>query len=159
MTRLVQWDRLIRYTAEDGVNDRFGEPILPESGDEDIAALASKGQLQVKICEGSDGPLSMRPTPRIDTVKTLLGPLKPKDVPIIRCIGLNYKTHILETGRPLPTCPTVFTKPSPSVAAPGEDIPIPRIAQSQCDYEGELVIVIGQEAKNVKEEDALNYVA
>lgn len=66
---------------------------------------------------------------------------------------------VLETGRPLPTCPTVFTKPSPAVANHGEDIPIPAIAQSQCDYEGELVIVIGKDAKNVSEEDALDYVA
>lgn len=40
-----------------------------------------------------------------------------------------------------------------------EDIPIPVIAQSQCDYEGELVFVIGKDAKNVCEEDALDYVA
>lgn len=40
-----------------------------------------------------------------------------------------------------------------------EAIPIPRIAQSQCDYEGELTIVIGRDAKNVSEEDALDYVA
>lgn len=41
----------------------------------------------------------------------------------------------------------------------GEDIPIPKIAQEQCDYEGELVIVIGKDAKNVSEGDALEYVA
>ncbi|KAH7355204.1 hypothetical protein BKA65DRAFT_524830 [Rhexocercosporidium sp. MPI-PUGE-AT-0058] len=159
MAPLVQWNRLVRYIAEDGTTVKFGEPILPESGHEEITALTSKGHLQVKVCEGNDGPLSMRPTARIETVKTLLGPLAPKDVSIIRCIGLNYKTHILETGRPLPTCPTVFTKPSPTVADHGEDIPIPKIAQTQCDYEGELVILIGRDAKNVKEEDALEYVA
>jgi 2-keto-4-pentenoate hydratase/2-oxohepta-3-ene-1,7-dioic acid hydratase in catechol pathway len=66
---------------------------------------------------------------------------------------------VLETGRPLPTCPTVFTKPGPSVANHGEDIPIPKIAQAQCDYEGELVVVIGKDAKNVSQADALDYVA
>jgi 2-keto-4-pentenoate hydratase/2-oxohepta-3-ene-1,7-dioic acid hydratase in catechol pathway len=66
---------------------------------------------------------------------------------------------VLETGRPLPTCPTVFTKPSPAVADHNENIPIPKIAQSQCDYEGELTIVIGKDAKNVTEADALDYVA
>lgn len=68
-------------------------------------------------------------------------------------------TLVLETGRPLPKGPTVFTKPGPAVAGHGEDIPIPVIAQQQCDYEGEFVIVIGKDAKNVKEEDALDYVA
>lgn len=66
---------------------------------------------------------------------------------------------VLETGRALPTCPTVFTKPGPSVADWGEDIPIPKLAQEQCDYEGELVVVIGKTGKNIKEEDALEYVA
>jgi 2-keto-4-pentenoate hydratase/2-oxohepta-3-ene-1,7-dioic acid hydratase in catechol pathway len=66
---------------------------------------------------------------------------------------------VLETGRPLPTCPTVFTKPSPTVADHLEDIPIPKIAQTQCDYEGELTILIGADAKDVSEEDALDYVA
>lgn len=66
---------------------------------------------------------------------------------------------VLETGRPLPSCPTVFTKPGPSVADHGEDIPIPRIAQQQCDYEGELVVLIGKDAKDVSAERALEYVA
>lgn len=67
--------------------------------------------------------------------------------------------QVLEAGRPLPTCPTVFTKPSPAVADYNEDIPVPSIAQSQTDYEGELVVLIGQDAKDVSEADALNYVA
>jgi 2-keto-4-pentenoate hydratase/2-oxohepta-3-ene-1,7-dioic acid hydratase in catechol pathway len=66
---------------------------------------------------------------------------------------------VLETGRALPTCPTVFTKPSPTVADHLEDIPIPKIAQTQCDYEGELTILIGAEAKDISEEGALDYVA
>lgn len=77
---------------------------------------------------------------------------------------LPYDTHVhncsvLEGGRSLPDCPTIFTKPSPSVADHNEDIPIPIMAQSQVDYEGELVIVIGKDAKNVSEADALQYVA
>lgn len=66
---------------------------------------------------------------------------------------------VLETGRALPTCPTVFTKPGPSVADHGEDIPIPPIAQSQCDYEGEMVVLIGRDGKDISEADALSYVA
>ena len=38
-------------------------------------------------------------------------------------------------------------------------VPIPKIAQEQCDYEGELVIVIGRDGKNISEADALSYVA
>ena len=59
----------------------------------------------------------------------------------------------------MPTCPTIFTKPGPSVASHGEDIPVPSMAQDQADYEGELVVVIGKDAKNVSEENALDFVA
>lgn len=41
----------------------------------------------------------------------------------------------------------------------GEPIPIPAITQLQCDYEGELVVLIGKDAKDVTAEDALDYVA
>ena len=71
----------------------------------------------------------------------------------------RYDATVLETGRALPTCPTVFTKPGPSVADWGEDIPIPQLAQEQCDYEGELVVVIGKAGKNISEERALEHVA
>lgn len=58
-----------------------------------------------------------------------------------------------------PKYPTLFTKPSPSVAGHGEKIPIPSIAQAQCDYEGELTVLIGKSGKNISERDALDYIA
>ena len=92
-SRLVHWDHLVRYIPKGEVQVEFGEPILTNTADEGIIELASKGKLQVKICEGDDDVLSIWPTGRTHTVKTLLGPLEPKDVPIIYCIVLNYKTH------------------------------------------------------------------
>lgn len=154
---IVDWDRLVRYISATDGQEKYGEPIL-DSPDADIAALARDGKLEVKILKGDD-PLSAKQTGKNDKVKTLLGPLREQDVPIIRCIGLNYKSHIKETGRPLPEVPTVFTKPAPAVAGHGEAIPIPKLAQQQCDYEGELTILIGRDAKDVSAEDALNYVA
>ena len=124
----------------------------------DVAALAEEGKLEVHVAEG-ENPLAARPGSQKDQVKSLLGPFRVEDVPIIRCIGLNYKTHIKETGRPLPTCPTVFTKPAPAITDHDSPIPIPKIAQEQCDYEGELTILIGKDAYDVSPEDALNYVA
>lgn len=44
------------------------------------------------VYEGSD-PFSLQPTARTEAVHRLLGPLAPEHVPIIRCIGLNYKSH------------------------------------------------------------------
>ncbi|KAF5234490.1 hypothetical protein FAUST_7578 [Fusarium austroamericanum] len=156
---VVPWTRLVRYLAsgdDDVTVARYGDLIVEH--DADIAALAIRGELKVKVLEGSN-PFDVKDTGKVETVGKLLGPLTTDDVPIIRCIGLNYKTHILETGRPLPTIPTIFTKPGPAVADWGEDIPIPKLAQEQCDYEGELVVVIGKSGKNIKEEDALDYVA
>jgi 2-keto-4-pentenoate hydratase/2-oxohepta-3-ene-1,7-dioic acid hydratase in catechol pathway len=156
-SKLIAWDRLVRYvSASDGIV-KYGQPIL-DSPDVDVAALAGEGKLEVHVAEG-ENPLAARPGSQKDQVKSLLGPFRVEDVPIIRCIGLNYKTHIKETGRPLPTCPTVFTKPAPAITDHDSPIPIPKIAQEQCDYEGELTILIGKDAYDVSPEDALNYVA
>ena len=65
----------------------------------------------------------------------------------------------METGRALPVCPTIFCKPATTIAGPCEPIPIPAVANGQCDYEGELAIVIGKDAKDVPEDSALAYVA
>lgn len=154
---MVLWERLVRYiSAEDG-QERYGQPV-GASIDADVSELADRGHLSVVVCDGEEA-LSARPTDRKDKVSKLLGPLRPDEVPIIRCIGLNYKTHLQESGRPMPTCPTVFTKPAPAVADHGANVPIPEVAQSQCDYEGELVILLGRDAKDVAEQDALDYVA
>jgi 2-keto-4-pentenoate hydratase/2-oxohepta-3-ene-1,7-dioic acid hydratase in catechol pathway len=55
--------------------------------------------------------------------------------------------------------PTMFPKAPCSVAGYGDDVEIPKIAQDdQADYEGELTVVMGRDAKNVSVEDALDYV-
>ena len=55
--------------------------------------------------------------------------------------------------------PTMFPKLPNAVAGYGDDVEIPKIAQDdQADYEGELTIVIGKDAKNVKAADAYDYV-
>lgn len=93
VSKLVSWDRLVRYVPEGSADVRYGDPILPEgSTGMDIAELSSQGKLQVKVLEGAD-PFSATASGRTESVKTLLGPLEPREVPIIRCIGLNYTTH------------------------------------------------------------------
>lgn len=71
-----------------------------------------------------------------------------------------YKTTVKEAGRKPPPFPFFFIKPRDSIASFDEDIPVPKIAQNdQCDWEGELSIVIGKTGKDIKKEDALEYVA
>ena len=61
---------------------------------------------------------------------------------------------------PPPRFPILFPKFPNAVAGYGDDIEIPKLAQDdQADYEGELVIVIGKDAKNVAAKDAYNYIA
>ncbi|OQO10056.1 hypothetical protein B0A48_04412 [Cryoendolithus antarcticus] len=156
MAPLTSWKRLIRYVSKDG-SIKYGEPIV--SGDKpDIDALAQSGKLKVKVLEGPS-PFEAKETGEEDEVKTLLGPLTAKDVPIVRCIGLNYKTHILETGFDLPKNPTLFTKPGPAAGNTRSPVPIPPLGQPKLDYEGELTVVIGKDAKNISKENALDYVA
>jgi 2-keto-4-pentenoate hydratase/2-oxohepta-3-ene-1,7-dioic acid hydratase in catechol pathway len=73
-------------------------------------------------------------------------------------IGLNYRAHAAETGAALPERPIVFTKVDTSLSAPGEPIQVPKVS-SNVDWEGELVVVIGRDARHVTKEQALDYVA
>lgn len=67
---------------------------------------------------------------------------------------------VQEGGRAPPPFPSLFLKPSTCLAGYGENIPIPKIAQEdEADYETELCVVIGQDAKDVSAEEALSYVA
>ena len=76
----------------------------------------------------------------------------------ILCIGKNYEDHAIEMGLGVPTEPLIFFKPTSALIGPDEAIVIPSKVTTDVDPEGELVIVIGQLAKNVSEEDAMDYV-
>jgi 2-keto-4-pentenoate hydratase/2-oxohepta-3-ene-1,7-dioic acid hydratase in catechol pathway len=84
----------------------------------------------------------------------LLAPVLPSKV---CAIGLNYKAHAEEQGKPLPEEPLLFLKPSTSVIGPGETILMPPQSQ-RVDHEAELAVVIGRAARNVAARDALEYV-
>ncbi|VBB07729.1 Hypothetical protein LUCI_2994 [Lucifera butyrica] len=75
----------------------------------------------------------------------------------ILCIGLNYLSHAKECNMVIPESPVLFSKYNNALAAHKQMIQLPKLAE-KFDYEAELVIVIGKEAKNVSKEDALSYV-
>jgi 2-keto-4-pentenoate hydratase/2-oxohepta-3-ene-1,7-dioic acid hydratase in catechol pathway len=77
--------------------------------------------------------------------------------PRIFGVGFNYKSHILETGRPLPEIPPIFMKPDTSLVGHAGSIVYPRVGQV-VHFESELVAVIGRTAKGVKRDQALEYV-
>jgi 2-keto-4-pentenoate hydratase/2-oxohepta-3-ene-1,7-dioic acid hydratase in catechol pathway len=82
----------------------------------------------------------------------LLHPCEPTTV---LAVGLNYKSHL--GSRPAPTKPEFFFKPVTSLLGPAGEIVTPPGAKN-VHYEGEFVIVIGKTARQVAEDDALNYV-
>jgi 2-keto-4-pentenoate hydratase/2-oxohepta-3-ene-1,7-dioic acid hydratase in catechol pathway len=90
---------------------------------------------------------------KIGEVK-LLPPCLPSK---IVALGLNYRDHAQEVKMVIPKEPLIFLKPSTSVIGPGEAIIYPKISK-RVDYEAELAIVIGKEAKKVSEERAADYI-
>ncbi len=76
----------------------------------------------------------------------------------IMCIGLNYADHVAETGATAPAEPKLFMKATSAITGPNDEVIIPR-GSEQTDWEVELAVVIGETAKYVSEEEALDYVA
>lgn len=74
------------------------------------------------------------------------------------CIGLNYSDHAAEANMPIPEEPIIFFKATSSIMGPNDDIVLPKHSQ-KVDWEVELCIVIGTEARYVSEADALSHVA
>ena len=73
-------------------------------------------------------------------------------------IGLNYSDHAREAGLPIPSEPIVFMKATTCINGPSDDVIQPRNS-TKLDWEVELGVVIGTQAKYVSEADALNYAA
>jgi 2-keto-4-pentenoate hydratase/2-oxohepta-3-ene-1,7-dioic acid hydratase in catechol pathway len=92
------------------------------------------------------------PLDELDVIAPIPGPGK------IVCVGLNYREHVTEGGRPLPTRPILFSKFSNAVIADGEPIVRPEGSHA-LDWEVELGVVIGSAARRVPSRDALDHVA
>ena len=91
---------------------------------------------------------------KLDEIK-ILPPSSPSK---IVCVGLNYRDHAEEMNRQLPEAPMLFMKPNTAVIAHNEEIVYPSHMSKRVDYEGELAIVIGREARMVEEQDTENYI-
>ena len=74
------------------------------------------------------------------------------------CVGLNYSDHAAEANMPVPEEPILFAKATSCIVGPNDDVIIPP-GSEKTDWEVELGIVIGKEAKYVSETDALDHVA
>jgi acylpyruvate hydrolase len=79
-------------------------------------------------------------------------PLIPAPDKIV-CVGLNYRSHIAETGREAPDHPTLFAKFRSALVGANDPIVLPA-ASTQVDWEAELAVVVGARARHVTVEDA-----
>ena len=74
------------------------------------------------------------------------------------CIGLNYSDHAKEVGMDPPEEPILFMKATSAISGPNDNVEIPKNSVKS-DWEVELGVVIGKEAKYVSEQEAENYIA
>jgi 2-keto-4-pentenoate hydratase/2-oxohepta-3-ene-1,7-dioic acid hydratase in catechol pathway len=133
--------KIVRYSAKSGGEAQYG--ILRDS-----TVYSAEGDLFGGLTEGSK-------VGSLDDV-TLHAPIEPGKV---IAIGLNYVDHVteLDKSRELPMTPVMFMKPPSAIIGPGQAIQL-AYPENETHYEAELVVVIGKTAKDVAEEDALNYV-
>jgi acylpyruvate hydrolase len=73
-------------------------------------------------------------------------------------VGLNYRDHLVETGTPLPTYPTLFSKFTEALIGANDDIVLPSVSD-EVDWEVELCVVIGRAARHVSPSEALSVIA
>jgi acylpyruvate hydrolase len=136
--------RLVSYDAGDGT--RAG--VLEEDGIHD----AGPGGLGVLLRLGAE----VRPEGTPVENARLLPPIP--DPGKIVLLGLNYRSHAEEAGLEPPETPTFFAKFANALAPAGAEVRLPPYSQ-KVDYEAEVAYVIGREAKDVSEADALDHIA
>lgn len=144
---------------------RFGE-----KGSEKPGILDEQGvirDLSAHISELSDENLSDSVMATIRALDLTLLPVVDASVRIgacvanvgkFICIGLNYSDHAAESGMDVPPEPVIFFKATSAIMGPDDNVEIPRKSQAT-DWEVELGVVIGKEAKYIDQADALDYVA
>ena len=129
---------------------RLGEPAVEQARqlraavERDIAGGRAKDLMARGLLRPLEGLKLMAPVP---------------DPSKVVAIGLNYRDHAREQGTPIPDEPIIFAKFPTSVIGPGDTITWDPALTQQVDYEAELAVVIGETARNVKEEDAYSVVA
>jgi 2-keto-4-pentenoate hydratase/2-oxohepta-3-ene-1,7-dioic acid hydratase in catechol pathway len=123
-------------------------PELPVSLQQ-LLTLGNAGLEQAELAQRQGEPLAEEPPQLLPPV---LDPQK------IICVGLNYADHAAETGAKVGDEPVIFCKFPTTLIGHRQPIVLPA-ASTQVDYEAELVVVIGSEARNVSREAAWQHVA
>jgi 2-keto-4-pentenoate hydratase/2-oxohepta-3-ene-1,7-dioic acid hydratase in catechol pathway len=124
-------------------------------GDRIATGAAQPGSDTIQVIAGTffEDPIPTGEEVPLDDVM-LLAPVLPSK---LVCVGKNYAAHAAEFGLDVPEEPLLFLKPSTAVIGPGDAIRLLPISR-RTDYEGELAVVIGRLARNVRAEDASRFI-
>lgn len=89
---VMAWTHLVRFESKG--KTYYGDAIFPDGSDPtDVVSIATGGQLRARILHGDPLSTDSTSTDDIVAVEKLVAPLTRAQVPIIRCIGLNYMKH------------------------------------------------------------------
>ena len=146
--------RLVSFRRKDGA---AGFGMMIDGQIKDCTGAGPHADLRAVLAAGDLPALAAAEGPMLDPSDiTLLPPVPNPDK--ILCIGLNYLTHIKETGRDKPKHPSIFTRYPSSVLGHDVDLIRPKVSE-KFDYEGELAIIIGKPGRHIAEADAMDHVA
>jgi 2-keto-4-pentenoate hydratase/2-oxohepta-3-ene-1,7-dioic acid hydratase in catechol pathway len=124
-------------------------------GDRIATGAVDPGSGGIHVLKGTffEDPLPSGQTVALDDVR-LLAPVLPSK---LVCVGRNFVAHAAEWGLDVPEEPLLFLKPSTAVIGPEDPVQLLPISR-RVDYEGELAVVIGRLARDVRAEDAFKYI-
>jgi 2-keto-4-pentenoate hydratase/2-oxohepta-3-ene-1,7-dioic acid hydratase in catechol pathway len=143
--------RYVSYLRPDGISS-FGLA----QGDQ-IVDLGSSA-CPTLVAALAAGTLSTLPDGEVcDRSAVTLLPVIPAPGKIL-CVGLNYATHVAETGREQKEHPAIFTRWADTLVADGAALVKPKISE-RFDYEGELAIIIGRGGRRINRKDAVQHIA
>ncbi|MGY3696262.1 2-keto-4-pentenoate hydratase/2-oxohepta-3-ene-1,7-dioic acid hydratase in catechol pathway [Bradyrhizobium sp. USDA 3240] len=115
-----------------------------------LKALLTTGSLdELKKLQGERPDYALKDVELLPTVP---------DPDKIFCIGVNYATHLAESGHPTPPYPMIFTRFANSQVGAGQPMIRP-LESERFDYEGEMAVIIGKAGRRISREAALGHVA
>ncbi|WP_405970575.1 fumarylacetoacetate hydrolase family protein [Streptomyces sp. NBC_00988] len=125
------------------------QSVAVEIGYQDVGALLTRPDWRERASRGEG--------PHHDLTGLDYAPVVPRPSKIF-CVGLNYRSHIVEMGREIPAFPTLFAKFAPVLIGAHDDIVLPAVSEAM-DWEGELAVVVGARTRKVTPDEAADRIA
>ncbi|MCA1840522.1 MAG: fumarylacetoacetate hydrolase family protein [Actinomycetota bacterium] len=127
-----------------------GDQVVEVAPGTDVGGFIANDQDWKSTASGASG--SSMPIANADLAPVVVAPGK------IICLGLNYRPHIEETGREVPTSPTLFAKFAGALIGARDPIVLPAVSDN-VDWEVELAFIVGAPMRHVTVEEATRSIA